>query len=462
MMARATTRRGKAGGRAKAPARGAAKKPAKKTTTRAAKPAARTAAKAPAKKAPARAASRAPAASAKRELPKTNFLRDRDVCIVAYGETKIERRSGKTAYEFAAEVAEQIFQRTGLTPGDIDGLAFTVPQSEAPNPFYSNYAADYLGITPRWVQKTDIGGASAIGNVARATMAIKAGLCETVMLLHSDAVSTRNLSDFGCYRNEFWNPVGIQGPPGAFGFLMNRYEHQYGLDYRGLGALAVAQRNGANVNTNAYEPFQKEAITIDTYLNSRMVSKPLRLLDSVMPADGGNGLLLTTVKNARKHGWTKRVYPIAYREITNFLGAEMCPDITETGFSVVGPEALKQAGMKPKDVKMFHPYDDFLIAVMLKLEQFGFCKRGQGSQYLLNTDLSPTGTLPINTGGGQISCGQPGLAGGGLNLTEAVRQMFNEAEGRQVPKAENAVVTGIGVIPYGRNWGTSNAMVLAR
>jgi acetyl-CoA acetyltransferase len=459
-MARATTRRGKAGGRGKAPARGAVKKPAKKPA-RAARPAPRTAKKAPAKK-PARSASRAPARAAARQLPASNFLRDRDVCIVAYGETKIERRSGKTAYEFAAEVAEQIFARTGLTPGDIDGLGFTVPQSEAPNPFYSNYAADYLGITPRWCQKTDLGGASAIGNVARASMAIKAGLCETVMLLHSDSVSTRNLSDFGCYRNEFWNPVGIQGPPGAFGFLMNRYDHQYGLDYRGLGALAVAQRNGANVNPNAYEPFRNEKITVDTYLNSRMVSKPLRLLDSVMPADGGNGVLLTTVRNARRHGWSKRVYPIAYREITNFLGAEMCPDITETGFSVVGPEALKQAGMAPKDVKMFHPYDDFLIAVMLKLEQFGFCKRGQGSQFLRDTDLSPTGALPINTGGGQISCGQPGLAGGGLNLTEAVRQMFDEAEGRQVPKADNAVVTGIGVIPYGRNWGTSNAMVLAR
>ncbi|MBM3486224.1 MAG: thiolase family protein [Alphaproteobacteria bacterium] len=382
--------------------------------------------------------------------------------MVAYGETRVERRSGKNAYEITAEVAEQLFARTGLVPKDIDGIAFTVPQSEAPNPFWSNYASDYLGITPRWCQKTDIGGASAIGNVARAAMAIKAGLCETVMLLHADATSTQNLSRFGCYRNEFWEPVGIQGPPGAFGFLMTRYAAQYNLDYRGLGALAVAQRNGANVNPNAYEPFRKEKISIDTYINSRMVSYPLRLLDSVMPADGGNGLIVTSTANARRRGWTKRAYPIAYREITNFLGAEACPDITETGFSVVGPEALKQAGMKPKDVKMFHPYDDFLIAVMLKLEQFGFCKRGQGSQFLRDTDLSPTGRLPINTGGGQISCGQPGLAGGGLNLTEAVRQMFGEAEGRQVPKPDNAVVTGIGVIPYGRNWGTSNAMVLVR
>jgi len=116
--------------------------------------------------------------------------------------------------------------------------------------------------------------------------------------------------------------------------------------------------------------------------------------------------------------------------------------------------------MKAKDVDMFHPYDDFLFAVMLKTEQCGFAKKGQGSQFLRDTDLGPKGTLPINTGGGQISCGQPGLAGGGINLVEAVRQLMGEAKGRQVPNARNAMVTGIGVIPYGRNWGSANAMVL--
>jgi acetyl-CoA acetyltransferase len=70
---------------------------------------------------------------------------------------------------------------------------------------------------------------------------------------------------------------------------------------------------------------------------------------------------------------------------------------------------------------MFHPYDDFTIAVLLKLEQIGFCGRGEGSRFVLDTDLSYKGTLPLNTGGGQISAGQPGLASGGLNLVEAVR-----------------------------------------
>ncbi len=224
--------------------------------------------------------------------------------------------------------------------------------------------------------------------------------------------------------------------------------------------LAVAQRKGAVLNDNAIERFRHE-ITIEDYLNSRIVSTPLRLLDSVMFCDGANGVLMMTTERARRLGHKTLVHPLAYAEIVNFNGAAQTPDITETGFSVVGPDVLAKAGMTPADIQQFHPYDDFLIALLLKLEQIGFCKRGEGSQFLRDTDLSPTGKLPINTGGGQIGAGQPGLAGGGLNLVEAVRQLMGEAGARQVPDPRNAMVTGIGVIPYGRNWCSSNALILA-
>ncbi len=388
-----------------------------------------------------------------------NFLANKDVCIVAYAETKIDRRTGKSAYELSAEVAADLYKKTKMGPSDFDGLTFSVPLSECGNPFWSNYCSDYLGIGPSWIQTTDMGGGSATGNVARAAMALQSGLCETVMLICSDAPSTQSRVNYGSYRNEYWDPTGIQGPPGAFGLLMNRYQEQYDMDFRGLGALAVAQRNGAVKNKIAYEPFRKK-ITIDDYLNSRQISSPLRLLDSVMFCDGANGMVMMKTSRAKRLGFTKRVYPLSYAEITNFNGADQTPDITEVGHSVVGPAALKKAKLRPKDIDMIHPYDDFLIAVMLKLEQMGFCKRGQGSQFLRDTDIGPKGSLPINTGGGQIGCGQPGLAGGQLNLIEAVRQLMGEAGSRQVPSPRNAMVTGIGVIPYGRSWGSSTAMIL--
>ncbi len=394
-------------------------------------------------------------------MAKKNFLEKKDVCIVAYGETKIDRTTGKTAYELAAEVAEELFAKTKMKPADIDGVGFSVPISECSNPFWSNYATDYLGISPRWLQTSDLGGASCIANVARGAMALQNDICETVMLIGADAPSTKWSATYGAYRNEFWEPTGINGPPGAFGLLYQRYMAQHDLDFRGLGALAVAQRNGAVVNDLAYDKFRQK-ITIEDYLNSRQISSPLRLLDSVMFCDGGNGVIMMKTERAKKLGFTNLVYPISYSEMTNFKCAEQTPDITESAHSVSGPDALQLAGLKASDISMFHPYDDFLIAVMLKLEQIGFCKRGEGSQFLRDTDLSPTGALPINTGGGQIGAGQPGLAGGGLNLVECVRQLMGEAKGRQVPNPKNGMVTGIGVIPYGRNWGTGNVMILSK
>jgi acetyl-CoA acetyltransferase len=212
-------------------------------------------------------------------------------------------------------------------------------------------------------------------------------------------------------------------------------------------------------NENAYKKFKKP-LSMEEYLASRVVADPLRLLDSVMFCDGANAFLVTTEKNAQKLGINKVVYPVAYSEITNINGNSSIPDITISGFDKIGPEVLAKAGMKPSDIRMFQPYDDFTIAVLMKLEAFGFCKKGEGSDYVLRTDFSHTGELPLNTGGGQISAGQPGLASGGLNLAEAVRQLFGEGGARQVADARNALVTGIGVIPYAKNWGTSSAMIL--
>ncbi len=387
-----------------------------------------------------------------------NFLKDRDIAVIAYAELEIQRRSGATPGEFAAQLMEQLLEKTGLSHRDIDGVAVNFPTAEAGNTFYTNMLVDALGLQPRWLQLTDIGGCVPLGNLARAAAALTTGMCDTVMCIQTD-VSGGTHRRLGGFRAEFMDAAGFQGPPIAFGILSDAYDQKYGLKLEALGALAVAQRNGALVNENAVETFRKP-ITVEDYMASRMIAEPIRLLDCVMRCDGGSGLIVTTTERAKAMGVKKMVHPIAYSEITNFDPENSTPDPTESGFSVVGPEALEKAGMIPADIDMFHPYDDFLIAVMLQLEQVGFCGRGEGCDYLLSTDISPSGALPINTGGGQISAGQPGLAGGGVNLTEALRQLFGEAHGRQVEGAKNALVTGIGVIPYYRNWGSSTAMIL--
>lgn len=382
-----------------------------------------------------------------------------DHAIIAYAETKIMERSDRDIWELGSEVLETLLRRTNIDKAEIDGLLLSSSITGAGNCFWSQTTADQLGLEVDYCGIADIGGCSATGAVARAAAAIDAGLCTTVLCLYADTQASENNMRPRGFSDEWTSPVGYLGPPAAFGLLSKRYEHQFGLDYRALAKLAVTQRQHAVLNDLACEKLRMP-ITIDDYLNSRMINDPIRLLDSVMVCDGASGLLITSRKNAEKQGFLKCVIPIGYGERTNFGAMESLVDPTETGHRVAGARAFKQAGLSPEKIASFHPYDDFIIAIMIQLEMLGFCKHGQGCDFINTTDFLYTGDLPLNTGGGQISAGQAGLAGGATNLIEAVRQLFGEGDKRQVKNTSNALVTGIGGIPYGRNWSTSVALIL--
>jgi len=386
-------------------------------------------------------------------------MTNRDVAIIGYAETKIELRSGRSVYDLAGEAFADVLEHAGVAKSDIDGMAVSCSFSDAGNPFYSPVMSGYLGLELDWCQTSDLGGGSATGNVARAAAAIRAGLCETVVVLAADAQSTLNRGAIAAFRSEFQYATGIMGPPGYFGLLSRRYDAQYGLNPLALAKLAVTQRNHALLNDKACEKL-RQPLTTEDYLASPMISDPIRMLDCVMVCDGASAVIVTSTKHARELGAKKMIHPIGYGERVNFGETEPCPDITAIGHRAAGPKALRAAGMSISDIQMFHPYDDFLIAIVMQLEQLGFCEIGKGCQFVLDHDLSYTGDLPLNTGGGQISAGQAGLAGGGHNLVEAVRQLFGEGGPRQAPGKSNAMVTGIGWIPYARNWGSSTVLVL--
>jgi acetyl-CoA acetyltransferase len=383
-----------------------------------------------------------------------------DTAIIGYAETKIVEKSDRDIWELGAEILETLLVKTDLEKGEVDGLILSSSMTGAGNCFWSQTTADQLALEVDFCQTVDIGGCSPLGAVARAAAAIDAGLCSTVLCLYADTQASENNQRMRSFNNEWTAPLGYIGPPAAFGLLSRRYEHQFGLDYAALGKLAVAQRGHALFNELAVEKLRKP-ISIDDYLNSRMIADPIRLLDSVMVCDGASGLLVTSRKAAEKKGLPKIVVPIGYGERTNYRASEAIVDVTESGHYVAGQRAFAQSGLKPTDVASFHPYDDFIIAIMLQLEMLGFCKRGQGCDFVNEHDFTHSGDLPLNTGGGQISAGQCGLAGGGTNLIEAVRQLFGEGGKRQVKDIRNALVTGIGGIPYGRNWSSSVVMILA-
>src|SRR3954453_449143 len=238
-----------------------------------------------------------------------------NIVIAGYSETKVVFRRGRSAYDFAGEAFASLLEHTGVAKDEVDGLSVTLALSEASNPFFTVYMADALGLTPRWLNAGAIGGCSATGGVARAASAIRDGMCRTAVVLSSDAPSTAWRSNYGAYRSEFQDPPGVQGPPATFGLLMSRYQHQYGLKPEALGKIAITQREHALTNVNALDKFKKP-LTMDEYMNSRMIADPLRILDCVMFCDGANAFLVMSEEDALTRG-LKMVRPKAYAEVTN-------------------------------------------------------------------------------------------------------------------------------------------------
>jgi len=203
----------------------------------------------------------------------------------------------------------------------------------------------------------------------------------------------------------------------------------------------------------------REPMTIDDYLNSRMISEPIRLLDCVMPCSGAECVVLASEERAR--GITdKLVYLVTDAERVHYQVGEMLPDKTTFGIKVVADRLFKD--VRRDEIDLFEIYDDYPIAVLIQIEDLGFCKKGDGGKFVESHDLSFKGDFPVNTGGGQLSVGQAGLAGGFLHIVEALRQLRSEAGARQVNDAERALVTGIGWLSYGRNLGTTAGLVMER
>jgi acetyl-CoA acetyltransferase len=193
-------------------------------------------------------------------------------------------------------------------------------------------------------------------------------------------------------------------------------------------------------------------------LESRYVAEPIRILDAVMPVNGGAGFI---VSKSEKSKTDKPVYVLGVGECDNYYhGSKNLPDVTYTGVTESSRTALADAGLESKDISIFEPYDDYTIAVLMQIEDAGFCKKGEGGKFIEETDISYKGQFPVNTGGGQLSAGQPGLAGGCVNLLEAVRQLREEGGARQVKGAKNGMVTGLGNLQYAKNLAFTSVAVL--
>lgn len=381
-------------------------------------------------------------------------MRRKKVCFVGYGSTEYSRKSEAPLLWYYAEAIRAALRQTGLKKSAIQGLSITTQASSD----YSPHVAEQLGLELDWVLNGDYGGAGGVMSVRRAADAIEAGHIDTVVLVGANTFdrSVVHQRTLEYQRSNYVDVYGFGGPNTLMALIQRIHMENYGTTLEQIGKIAVAQRENARLNAQA---LLRDPMSLDDYLKSRMISDPIRLFDCVMPCSGAECIMLASEERARSIT-DKLVYLVTDAEKVQYQVADMLPDKTTFGTKIVGERLFSE--VKREDIDLFELYDDYPIAVMIQIEDLGYCKKGEGGKFVEAHDLTYKGDFPVNTGGGELSVGQAGLAGGFLHIVEALRQLRGEAGPRQVEKAERALVTGIGWLSYGRNLGTTAGLIMER
>ncbi|MEE9286018.1 MAG: acetyl-CoA acetyltransferase [Dehalococcoidia bacterium] len=361
--------------------------------------------------------------------------------IVGAYEYPLRRASGTSEFQIQAECARKALEEAGLSMKDVDGFM-------SPAGFASMYMAEYLGLTPRLLDTTQVGGSSYLLHISRAAAAIAANQCEVVLITYgSTALSSARAigtGGFGARSVAAW-PDSFEAPygpilAGLYATVASRHMHDYGTTSEQLAAIAVTTRRHANMNPNA---LYRDLVTVEDVLNSRMIAWPLHLLDCCVISDGGGAIVVTSPERARDVR-TKPVWVLGAGESYAHLSGGK-RDFTTVAAAQSVPEAFGMAGVAHQDIDLLMVYDSFTITVLTTLESLGFCKKGEGGSFVEGGRLAIDGELPMNTDGGGLSSNHPGMRGIFL-IIEATRQLRGDFQGtaRQVKDCKIALCHGTG------------------
>jgi len=368
-----------------------------------------------------------------------------DVVLAAPVTVPYVRYSIKSAHWFLGRAVAELIAAAKIPKARIDGLAvasFTLAPDTAVG------LTQHLGLTLRWLDHVPMGGASGIVSIRRAARAVQSGDAEIVACIGGDTNHTdsfrRNTASFSQFSQDAVYPYGSAGPNASFAFLTDYYMRKYGAQREDFGKLCVAQRNNALKNPLA---LLKKPLTLDQYLNARLVADPLRLFDCVMPCAGAEGFLVMRRGIAESLGLR---YARLLGAIERHNAFPDDPVQYRGGWPLDSEELYQQAGIGPDDIDFLESYDDYPVINVLQFEGLGFCREGEGATFIRANTFETAGTFPLNTSGGQLSVGQAGAAGGHLGIVEAIRQLTGETLGARVPNARHGLVSGFGMINYDR------------
>jgi acetyl-CoA acetyltransferase len=300
-------------------------------------------------------------------------------------------------------------------------------------------AAEYLGLRPRHVSGTNIGGASFLEHAIAASLALDAGLCDVALVCYGSnqrsAKRSPAFSDPPPYETPY-RPAYMAGP---FALAAARHMHEYGTTVEQLAEVAVAARAWARLNPDA---FMREPLDVAAVRASRPVCDARTVRDCCLVTDGAGAIVMVAAERAREYG-RRAAYFLGGGTALSHRQVSCMPDLTVTAAVDSGRRAFAMAGLGVDDVDVACIYDAFTINTILALEDLGFCTKGEGGAFVSGGRIAPGGALPVNTNGGGLSCVHPGMYGIFL-LIEAATQLRAQAGARQVDGAEIALAHGNG------------------
>ncbi len=368
--------------------------------------------------------------------------------IAGLGMTKLNRVYDYDGMGFAVEAIRAALDDSGLKPSELDGLlvqpGVAWRTAEPATSWMANTELqETMGLRDlRLIASMNLGGATAGAMVAYAAQCVAAGMANAVACVFADnplkppepGVDSRTGAAYG-QAFGINASYGFFGAVAGYGMVAKRHMELYGTTSEQFGAVAIAQRKWANMNPAAY--FYNAPLTMEDYFNSRWISEPFRLLDCCLVSNGGICVIVTSAERARD---LKK--PPVY-----ILGAGQGHpggdpvDRLASGAPLAKEVAFKMAGIGLDDVNLVELYDCYTFTVIVTLEDYGFCPKGEGGPFVADGHTGPGGSLPVNTGGGQLSAY---YLWGMTPLSEAVIQVRGEAGERQVKKHDICLVSGNG------------------
>lgn len=361
------------------------------------------------------------------------------VAIAGTGHTAFGRLDGRSALELEAQAARLAVEDAGFAPRDIDGLITDPGVSQGVlqgiEPHYLRLGRA-LGLDPDFAATEILGGASSVGSIQRAAMAIEARLCSACLCIYGDTA----LSSAGSYaygRGEE-AAFGFFGAAGLHALAAQRHMALHGTRPEALAEVAIAARAHAGRNPHAQS---KTPLDMAGYFASRILVEPLRRADCCLVSDGAAAVVVCAADRMpdMRHGPVR----ILGMGQAHSLGTYSNPTHFDTlPAARCGPRALERAGLTAADIDVAMLYDCFTIVVLMQLEAYGFCAPGEAGDFVTGGRIAPGGALAVNPSGGLLA---EGYGGGMLHVIEAVRQLRGDAGERQVPNAQVALVTGHGL-----------------